>query len=60
MQVRHGVVRVVLGLPPLHGEALEQITDDNAHHISVGTVLEHLVMQEVVGQPAALLPEQSH
>eukprot|EP00128_Syssomonas_multiformis_P013765 Colp12_sorted_trinity150504_noHs@18555 len=59
VQVGHGVVRVVLGLPPLDREALEQVSKHNAHHITIGSGLEDLVVQEIVRQPARLLPEQT-
>ena len=59
VEVGHRVVGVVLGLPPLDGEALEDVAHEDAHHVSVGAGLEHLVVQEVVRQPAALLPEET-
>lgn len=52
-------MRVVLGLPPLHGEALEQVADEQTHEIAVEAILKHLVMQEVVCEPPALLPEET-
>lgn len=58
VQVGHGVVGVVLGFPPLDGEALADVADEDSHQVAIGTGLEHLVMQEIVRQPAALLPEQ--
>lgn len=60
VQVGHGVVGVMLGLPPLNREALEEISDDNACKVAVKAVLEDLVVKEVVCEPSALLPEEAH
>mmetsp|Transcript_47049 Transcript_47049/g.112802 ORF Transcript_47049/g.112802 Transcript_47049/m.112802 type:complete len:333 (+) Transcript_47049:691-1689(+) len=56
--VGNRVVGVVLVLPPLNGEALRDVADDQAEEIADVAVVEHLVVQEIMRQPAALLPEQ--
>mmetsp|Transcript_18141 Transcript_18141/g.27581 ORF Transcript_18141/g.27581 Transcript_18141/m.27581 type:complete len:243 (-) Transcript_18141:150-878(-) len=53
------MVSVVLILPPLHGETLHKISPENSDQITILTLLEDLVVKEVMGKPPALLPEQS-
>mmetsp|Transcript_31935 Transcript_31935/g.46423 ORF Transcript_31935/g.46423 Transcript_31935/m.46423 type:complete len:317 (-) Transcript_31935:519-1469(-) len=59
VQVRHGMVTIVLILPPLHRVSLHQISPKDTSNISVGSAFEHLMMEEIVSQPTALLPEQT-
>lgn len=42
MKVRHGVVRVVLVLPPTHAEPFRHVAPEHARQVTVETVLEHL------------------
>ena len=58
MQVWYSVMSVVLRFPPLDGESLTDISDNNAHKVAVLSILEDLVMEEVVSEPTALLPEK--
>lgn len=51
---------VVLVLPPIDREALEDVTYHDAEHVVNIAVHEHLVVEKVMSQPAALLPEQRH
>mmetsp|Transcript_188 Transcript_188/g.795 ORF Transcript_188/g.795 Transcript_188/m.795 type:complete len:495 (+) Transcript_188:1417-2901(+) len=57
VEVGDGVVLVVLVLPPGHVEALPDVADHDAREVAEAAVLEHLVVEEIVGEPAALLPE---
>jgi len=57
-KVGHGVMSVVLVLPPGHREALEYIADHDPREIAVCSLFENLMVQEVMGQPPALLPEE--
>lgn len=43
--------------PPCDGEALADVSEKVADQVVVGAVLEHLVVEKVVGQPSALLPK---
>mmetsp|Transcript_39633 Transcript_39633/g.55280 ORF Transcript_39633/g.55280 Transcript_39633/m.55280 type:complete len:207 (-) Transcript_39633:74-694(-) len=58
VHVGHGVVRVVLVLPPLHGEALAHVADEVRHQVTVPPVVKHLVVHVVMRQPPTLLPEE--
>mmetsp|Transcript_9771 Transcript_9771/g.28690 ORF Transcript_9771/g.28690 Transcript_9771/m.28690 type:complete len:569 (-) Transcript_9771:44-1750(-) len=58
VEVRHRVVRVVLVFPPGNVEALPDVTNHHASEVAEAAVLEDLVVQEVVREPAALLPEE--
>jgi hypothetical protein len=49
------VVRVVLVLPPLHGEAEVEGADEHAEGVVEAAVVEDGVVREVVAEPAALL-----
>lgn len=42
VEVRHGVVGVVLVLPPSNAEPLHQVTPENSGQVAVGPVLEDL------------------
>mmetsp|Transcript_12050 Transcript_12050/g.16371 ORF Transcript_12050/g.16371 Transcript_12050/m.16371 type:complete len:284 (+) Transcript_12050:305-1156(+) len=57
--IGHSVVGVVLVLPPVHREPLENIPGEVPHCAVQSAVLEHLVVTKVVGQPAGLLPEEA-
>lgn len=57
--VGNGVVVVVLVLPPSDGETLPDVADHDAEHVVDSPVLKDLMVQKVVGEPAALLPEQA-
>lgn len=57
VQVGHSVVGVVLVLPPGSAEALHHVAPEHATHVAQEAVLEYLVVQKVVRQPSALLPE---
>jgi hypothetical protein len=59
VEVGHGVVGVVLGLPPVHGEALPEVTDNDTGEVTIFAVLENLVMEEIVSEPTTLLPEKA-
>ena len=59
MEVGHGVVAVVLVLPPLHAVSLHEVAPEDTDEVSVLALLEDLVVEEVVGEPAALLPEEA-
>merc|ERR1712216_940613 len=59
VQVRDGVVAGVLVLPPLHGVALHEVAPEDSHEVTVLAALEDLMMEEVVCQPSALLPEHA-
>jgi len=59
VKVGHSVVPIVLILPPRDGETLHEVTPEKSYHISIQTVFEHLMVQEVMRQPSALLPEKS-
>mmetsp|Transcript_11569 Transcript_11569/g.24988 ORF Transcript_11569/g.24988 Transcript_11569/m.24988 type:complete len:317 (-) Transcript_11569:644-1594(-) len=52
------VVMIVLHLPPRHRKPLEHVAHKKPGDVVQHAVLEHLVMQKVVREPAALLPEQ--
>lgn len=58
--VGNGVVMIVLVLPPVDGEALEDIAHHDAEDVVDTALHKYLVVKEVVSQPAALLPKQSH
>jgi len=58
VDVGNGVVLVVLLLPPVDREALEDVADEETSPVVVLAVLKHLVVQKVVCEPAALLPEE--
>ena len=60
VEVRDGVVTVVLVLPPLHGVTLHDTTPEESRVVTVSASLVDLVVQEVVRQPSALLEEKSH
>jgi hypothetical protein len=47
---------IVLALPPVNREALQDRANEVAESIIQATILEHLVMEEVVSKPAGLLP----
>jgi hypothetical protein len=53
------VVSVVLVLPPLDRVALHQVAPEETKIVAVLALLEDLVVQKVVCQPAALLVEQT-
>lgn len=57
--IRDGVVMVVLIFPPRDREALPDVADHDTNQVVEGAVGEDLVVQEIVGEPAALLPEQA-
>ena len=59
VEVGHGVVAVVLVLPPLHAVSLHEVAPEDADEVSVLALLEDLVVEEVVGEPSALLPEEA-
>lgn len=42
VEVGHGVVSVVLVLPPPHAEALHEVAPEDAREVAVRAVLEHL------------------
>lgn len=42
VEVGHGVVGVVLVLPPPHAEALHEVTPEDTGEVAVRAVLEHL------------------
>lgn len=50
------MVGIVLALPPINAEALEDISDQMPEDVVDSAVTEHLVVQEVVGEPSRLLP----
>jgi hypothetical protein len=52
------MVQVVLVLPPSNAKPLADVAEENACCVVQGTLLEDLVVQKVMGQPATLLPEQ--
>ena len=60
MHVRHGVVRAVLVRPPGHGEALGAVAPEVAEELAVDSVLETLMVADLVAEPAALLEEDAH
>ena len=47
--VGYGMVRVVLALPPVYRKTLQTVADEVAKGIVEPPILEHLVMQEIVG-----------
>ena len=59
VEVGDGVVSVVLVLPPLHAVSLHEVAPEDADEVAILALLEDLVVEEVVGEPAALLPEKS-
>jgi hypothetical protein len=59
MNVRRSVVSVVLILPPGGRETLADTSEESSEEVSPEAILEDLVMQEIVGEPTALLPEDS-
>ncbi|KAF9367640.1 hypothetical protein CPB97_005482 [Podila verticillata] len=59
VDVGSGVVSVVLVLPPRRGETLADTSQEGAEQVTPETIMEDLVVQKVVGEPAALLPEET-
>lgn len=59
MNVGRSVVGVVLILPPGGRETLADTSEESSEEVSPEAILEDLVVQEVVGEPTALLPEES-
>lgn len=59
MNVRRSVVGVVLILPPGGRETLANTSEEGSKEVSPEAILEDLMMQEIVGKPAALLPEET-
>ena len=51
------MMMVMFILPPCFGEALKDISDEDSNEVVVESVLEYLVMEEIVSKPATLLPE---
>lgn len=59
VDVGGSVMSVVLVLPPRRGETLADTSQEGTEQVAPETVLEDLVVQKVVGEPAALLPEET-
>lgn len=53
------MVKIMLLLPPTHRETLTDIPEKVARKIVVFSVLEDLMVQQIMGEPAALLPEEA-
>lgn len=58
VQVGYGMMSVVLVLPPGEGESLPHISDHQPDAVAINSILEDLMMNKVVRQPSALLPEE--
>jgi hypothetical protein len=52
------MVSVVLLLPPRHTEPLSDVPNDVSNRITPHPIGKHLMVQKIMGKPAALLPEQ--
>lgn len=59
VQIGHRVVSIVFVFPPLHRVSLHEIAPVQSAVVAVPAILAHLVMQKVVGEPAALLEKES-
>lgn len=51
-------MQVVLVFPPCDAEPLAHVPEEEPGRVVVGALLEQLVVEDVMGQPAALLPEE--
>ena len=60
VKVGYRVVPIVLVLPPLHGVPLHEVPPEDAAEVTVLALLEDLMVEEVVSEPATLLPEEAH
>lgn len=54
--VWHSMVCVVLALPPVHRESLEDVAEEKPKCIVHAAIIEDLVMKEIMSQPSRLLP----
>mmetsp|Transcript_30607 Transcript_30607/g.63925 ORF Transcript_30607/g.63925 Transcript_30607/m.63925 type:complete len:432 (-) Transcript_30607:180-1475(-) len=60
VQVGNSVVSIVLVLPPLHRVTLHEVTPEDTSPVSILSLAEDLVVQEIVSQPPRLLEEETN
>mmetsp|Transcript_25331 Transcript_25331/g.58214 ORF Transcript_25331/g.58214 Transcript_25331/m.58214 type:complete len:500 (+) Transcript_25331:38-1537(+) len=60
VQVGHGVVTIVLVLPPLHRVSLHEVSPKDSSPIPVLSLAKDLVVQEIVCQPTRLLEKETN